>query len=213
MHRLAAALAALALAATHAAAEGERAGEFDYYVLALSWSPTWCALEGDARGAPQCSGDKGRGWVLHGLWPQNEEGWPSFCRTTARDPSRAETAAMADVMGSGGAAWHQWRKHGRCSGLSPGDYFAAAREAFAAVNRPALFDRMTQAYRLPASVVEEAFLESNPGWAADMLTITCKDGRIQEARLCLTRDLEPRRCGADAVRDCRMRDALMEPVR
>ncbi len=30
--------------------DGEKAGDFDYYVLALSWSPTWCALEGDRRG-------------------------------------------------------------------------------------------------------------------------------------------------------------------
>jgi len=28
------------------AASEARAGDFDYYVLALSWSPTWCALGG-----------------------------------------------------------------------------------------------------------------------------------------------------------------------
>lgn len=206
-------LAALLLAAAPALAEGERAGDFDYYVLAMSWSPAWCALEGEDRGSPQCAEGADFGWVLHGLWPQYEEGWPSFCRTSARDPSRAETAAMADIMGAPGAAWHQWRKHGRCAGLPPEDYFAAARAAFGAVSRPPVFDAMDQAYRLPARVVEEAFLEANPGWKADMLTITCKDGRIREARLCLTRTLEPRACGADVVRDCTMRDALMEPVR
>lgn len=206
-------LAALLLAAAPALAEGERAGDFDYFVLAMSWSPAWCALEGEDRGSPQCAEGADFGWVLHGLWPQYEEGWPSFCRTSARDPSRAETAAMADIMGAPGAAWHQWRKHGRCAGLPPEDYFAAARAAFGAVSRPPVFDAMDQAYRLPARVVEEAFLEANPGWKADMLTITCKDGRIREARLCLTRTLEPRACGADVVRDCTMRDALMEPVR
>ncbi len=119
------------IAAGSAVAEGERAGEFDYYVLSLSWSPTWCALEGDRRGSPQCDADSDFGWVLHGLWPQYENGWPSYCRTGHRNPSRAETAAMADIMGSGGSAWHQWNKHGRCSGLSPDDYFALAREAYA----------------------------------------------------------------------------------
>ncbi len=39
---LSAALLALLLAATPAAAEGERPGEFDYYVLALSWSSSFC---------------------------------------------------------------------------------------------------------------------------------------------------------------------------
>ena len=37
---------------------------------------------------------------------------------------------MADIMGSGGSAWHQWKKHGRCSGLSPDDFFALSREAY-----------------------------------------------------------------------------------
>jgi len=45
------------------------AGEFDYYVMSLSWSPNWCALEGDARGSPQCDDSADFGWVLHGLWP------------------------------------------------------------------------------------------------------------------------------------------------
>ena len=132
--------AALLLSASLACAEGERAGDFDYYVLSLSWSPTFCALEGEARGNPQC--DRPLGWVLHGLWPQYDTpssseaighrhgGWPSFCRTTERNPSRAETAAMADIMGSSGSAWHQWKKHGRCSGLSSDDYFALSRLAY-----------------------------------------------------------------------------------
>ncbi len=205
-------LAALPAFALPAFAEGERAGAFDYYVLALSWSPTWCALEGADRGAPQCDAGRGLTWVLHGLWPQHEEGWPSWCRTAARDPSRAETAAMADIMGAPGAAWYQWQKHGRCSGLAPRDYFAAARAAFDAVNPPDALERLDRAVRLPAAVVEEALLEANPGWTADMVTITCRDGRIHEARLCLTRDLEPRRCGADVARDCTLRDALLDPA-
>ena len=204
-------LAVLILWAMPAFAEGEQAGEFDYYVLSLSWSPTWCALEGERRGSPQC--DRPFGWVLHGLWPQYERGWPSFCRTVQRDPSRGETAAMEDIMGTPGAAWYQWKKHGRCSGLAPEDYFAAARAAFASVNRPEIFRRLPRALELPATVIEDAFIEVNPGWEPDMLTITCKSGRIQEARLCLTRDLEPRICGPDVVRDCTMQDALMEPIR
>ncbi len=199
--------------ATAAHAEGERAGDFDYYILSLSWSPTWCALEGDARQSPQCDADRDLGWVLHGLWPQYDQGWPSYCRTRERDPTRSETAAMADVMGTSGLAWHQWQKHGRCSGLSAEAYFETARAAYDAVVRPPVFRQLDRAVRLPAAVVEEAFLEVNPDWTADMVTITCKSGRIQEARLCLTRDLEPRECGADVVRDCSMDDALFDPIR
>ncbi|MDU8911875.1 ribonuclease T2 [Aestuariicoccus sp. MJ-SS9] len=201
----------LFLSAGLARAEGEAAGDFDYYVLSLSWSPTWCALEGDARRSPQCDAD--HGWILHGLWPQYHQGWPSYCRTGQRPPPRSMTAAMADIMGTAGLAWHQWKKHGSCSGLSASAYFEAARAAYEAVNRPALLRKLTEPVRLPARVVEEAFLKANPEWEPDMLTITCKAGRIQEARLCLLRDLTPVPCGQDVVRDCTMRDALLDPVR
>ena len=207
-------IAAAALAfGLPAHAEGERAGDFDYYVLALSWSANWCALEGDDRDDPQC--DRGRGvtWVVHGLWPQYEDGWPSYCRTGERDPSRGETAAMADVFGGAGSAFYQWKKHGRCSGLSSRDYYATARAAFDSITLPPVFDALRKDVKLPASVVEEAFLEANPGLMRDQITITCTDGMIQEARICLSKDLEPRRCGDDTIRDCRMKDAVMEAVR
>lgn len=210
--RLLAALMALALLTPSAHAEGEAAGDFDYYLLALSWSPGWCAAEGRARNSPQCDADRDLGWVMHGLWPQYEDGWPSYCRTAARNPSRAETAAMADIMGDGGAAWYQWKKHGRCAGLDPADYFALARRAYGSVTRPEVFRKLENPVRLPASVVEEAFLKANPELSPDMLTVTCKSGRIQEVRLCLTRDLAPRRCAADTRRDCTASDALMPPI-
>ena len=196
-----------------AQAEGERAGDFDYYVLSLSWSSAWCALEGDARNDPQCDPGRGLTFVLHGLWPQYEDGWPSFCRTVERDPTRAETAAMADIMGGAGLAFYQWKKHGRCSGLSPVDYYRTAREAYQRVQIPDLFQDVSKRLDVPASVIEAAFLEANPGLSRDQITITCKDGRIEEARICLTPDLDFRRCGDDVIRDCRLSKAVLEPVR
>jgi len=123
------------------------------------------------------------------------------------------TAAMADIMGTSGLAWHQWKKHGVCTGLVAQDYFALSRHAYENVVLPVVFRRLERAVKLPASVVEDAFLKANPEWEPDMLTITCKDGYIQEARLCLSRDLKPVPCGQDVVRDCRMRDAVFMPVR
>jgi ribonuclease T2 len=195
-----------------ASAEGDRAGAFDYYVMALSWSPTWCDIEGRAEGADQCAPDRDLGWVLHGLWPQYERGWPSDCPTSEPDPSRRLTATMAEVMGSGGLAWYQWKKHGRCAGLHPRDYFALAREAFGSVTRPEVFRRLDGDVRLPARVVEEAWLASNPSLAPDMLTVTCRDGFVQEVRICLTKALVPRYCGADVVRDCTLGDALLPAI-
>ena len=92
------------------------------------------------------------------------------------------------------------------------DYFDLSREAYDAVNRPQIFRKMTQDLRMPASVIEEAFLKDNPDLSSDMVTITCKDGRIQEARICLTRNLEPRSCGRDAARDCTLSSAVMDSI-
>ena len=206
-------LVALLLSAGIAQADGEKAGDFDYYVMSLSWSPTWCALEGDRRGSPQCEDNADFGWVLHGLWPQYENGWPSYCRTSERNPSRSDTAAESDLFGSSGSAWHQWNKHGRCSGLSADDYYALSREAYSRINRPEILRKLTDPVKVPAHVIEQAFLEANPALKADQITITCKAGRIQEARVCLTRDLQLRDCGRDVSRDCRMQDALLDPIR
>lgn len=189
------------------------AGDFDYYVLSLSWSPTWCAIEGDARHSPQCDETRDHGWVLHGLWPQYHRGFPSHCQSAERPPSRSMTEEMADIMGTSGLAWYQWKKHGACSGLTAPAYYALSREAYGRVARPKVFRKLKDPVRLPALVVEEAFLKANPHLEPDMITITCRDGRIQEARVCLSKSLDPVPCGQDVVRDCRMKDALFDPVR
>nr|WP_231704025.1 ribonuclease T2 [Cochlodiniinecator piscidefendens] len=194
-------------------ADGEPAGDFDYYVLSLSWSPNWCALEGDGRNAPECEEGAELGWIMHGLWPQYEQGWPSYCNTVERNPSRSDTAEMADIMGSGGLAWHQWNKHGRCSGLSSDAYYALSREAYELVTRPTAFRRLQDDIRLPASVVQGAFLAENGGMTEDGLTVTCRENFIQEVRICLTPDLEFRTCGQDTIRDCSLSSATMHPLR
>lgn len=194
-------------------ADGEKAGAFDYYVLSLSWTPTWCSLTGDARDAPDCESGANVGWKLHGLWPQYHRGWPSFCATSQHPPSRAMSDAMSDIMGSSGLARHQWRKHGRCTGLSARAYFALSRKAYEQINEPDVFEQLDRSVTLPARVIEAAFLKANPDWEPDMLTITCRAGRVAEARLCLSRALDPVPCGQDVIRDCQLQDALLESAR
>lgn len=209
-------LAVAAIGATlsgAAIAKGDKSGEFDYYVLAMSWSPNWCEIEGDAKQSEQCDASEDHGWVLHGLWPQFHRGWPSFCPTVERPPSRGMTSEMTDIMGTSGLAWHQWKKHGTCTGLSARAYYDLSREAFESVVRPNVFRKLDKSVKLPASVIEEAFLKDNPDWLKDNLTITCRDGFISEARLCLSKSLKPVPCGRDAIKDCKLKDAQFEPIR
>lgn len=199
----AAALIALALAlAAPAGAEERAAGQFDYYVLALSWSPSWCADEAAAGDAPeQCAPPRDLGFTLHGLWPQDDAGgWPEYCDTPARDPSRGQTAAMRDIMGSPGLAWYQWKKHGRCSGLAANDYFNRARLAFASLRLPEDIAGQT----MTAAEIERTFLRANPSFDGDEVIVTCAANRLRELRVCLDRDLSPRPCAPDVLADaCR----------
>lgn len=206
-------LAVLASVAGPVSADQDRAGQFDYYVLSLSWSPNWCLIEGDSRNSSQCDKGLGLGWIMHGLWPQYHRGFPSFCQTAKRPPSRRMTAEMSDIMGSNGLAWHQWKKHGTCTGLSATDYYALSREAYSKVVRPKVFRKLTRPVKLPALVIEEAFLKDNPNMEADGVTVTCRADKIQEVRICLSRGLDPVPCGQDVVRDCKMQNAIFAPIR
>lgn len=209
-----AALAAPLPALAQDRARGQ-AGEFDHYLLALSWIPAYCAEDGDARRDARCRDGAGVGWAVHGLWPQYEDGvWPQYCHTGERDPSRRETAAEADLFGSPGSAWHQWNKHGRCSGLSAQGYYDLVEEAVAGVALPEVFEGIDRALRVDPDVVEAAFIEANPGLTHDMLTTSCEGGDLVELRLCLSRDLEPMRCDAATLRrECRLDAATLLPLR
>lgn len=208
-----AAVLAACLFALGAEADGDRPGDFDYYVLALSWNASWCAREGDARQAEQCDPRHDHGFTLHGLWPQREAGWPQYCRSAKPDPSRRQSAAMADIMGSGGLAWHQWKKHGRCADLSGADYYALSRRAYERIVRPEVFRALPRDVSLPPKVVEAAFLEANPALQPDGVTVSCRQGMLHEVRICLARDLTPRLCSPEAARDCGSATTLLPRMR
>ncbi|MEM6635926.1 MAG: ribonuclease T2 [Pseudomonadota bacterium] len=203
----------LSLSASVVNAAGDEAGDFDYYLLALSWSPSWCEKEGDTRDAAQCDARSDLGWSLHGLWPQYLDGWPSDCPTDKADPSRSMTASMADIMGSGGLAWYQWKKHGRCSGLSAGDYFQQARNAYESVTRPDVLRQLSDPVQIDPDVIEAAFLEENSDLNPTDLVVTCSAGRIAEVRICLDKDLHARPCTGAALRSCNQDSARFPPLR
>lgn len=190
-------------------AKGEKPGVFDYYIAAFSWSPSWCARVGNRNGSDQCDVRHDFGFILHGLWPQNERGWPSYCPTDAVAPDDAALDAMADIMGSSGLARHEWKKHGVCSGMSADGYFALSRRAYEMINLP----RATRDLKISPDSVEQAMIKANPALGADGVTVTCRDGYIAEVRICLTRDLMPRDCAPDARRDCRAGPLKMPAVR
>lgn len=160
---------------------------FDFYVLALSWSPSFCALEGREKGRRQCEGPP-QGFVLHGLWPQNERGYPEFCEHPSRNAPASVIRSISGLFPEDGLARHQWRKHGTCAGLPPTAYFADVKRAVARVTIPPT-QGLKRNERVRPRDVERAFIDANPGLRPGMLAATCVRGMLQEVRVCLTRDL------------------------
>ena len=206
---LAASLILTALALSGAGADGE-AGKFDFYLLALSWSPTYCQSQGDRANRLQCDSVKPKAFVVHGLWPQYTSGYPAYCRTYIPDfVPRSLTDTILDLMPSPGLVGGQWRKHGTCSGLSQSEYLEKTRQAYERIDIPDGFEDATRRQVLSARDVEQAFVAVNPGLSANGIAVSCKKGRVAEVRICLTRSLEFRRCENVDRKGCRASRLVM----
>ena len=185
---LALALLAWVAAALPAAAQrGGTPGEFDFYVLALSWSPGYCDSDRGGRSA-QCEPGRKLGFVVHGLWPQFERGYPSSCRSGS-NPSSRVLDEIRDLYPDSGLARHEWRTHGTCSGLPPAEYFAAVRRARDKVAIPDPLVGMERGGETTPQNLERAFAAVNPGLRPDMMSVTCSRSALREVRVCLDRDL------------------------
>lgn len=199
-------LAGLLLAACGAQREDDGPGHF--YVLAVSWSPSYCAAEGAAANRRQCGARPGFGYVVHGLWPQYEEGWPEFCAPGAEEwvPDTI-VDDMLDIMPSPGLIGHQWRKHGSCSELSQEDYFALTRRAFERVALP-----VPDAARIVPQDLAGAIVSANAGLNSAAMAVTCDGEFLREIRICMGEDLAFRPCPEVTARGCTAHAVLMPPV-
>jgi ribonuclease T2 len=194
-------------------------GRFDYYALVLSWSPTYCASV-SREDRDQCNRRDGRrfAFVLHGLWPQYERGWPQDCRTRERPfvPERL-IDSMLDIMPSRRLIIHEYRKHGTCSGLSPEGYYGLSRRLFSSVKIPQRFAMPNNDFSTSPEDVVAAFVDANPELKPDMLGVACggPGNRMREVRICFTREGEPTRCGRneEQSRLCRSQRMHVPPAR
>ena len=126
-------------------------GQFDFYLLTLSWSPSFCEASAERAGQAsrndqgaasqarartqdqdaqpqsgdagdqsrrssrrsrneQC-GDRPYSFVVHGLWPQYERGFPEFCQTPAPRLNRNIVSSMLDLMPSPQLIFREWDRH------------------------------------------------------------------------------------------------------
>jgi ribonuclease T2 len=186
---------------------------FDFYVLSLSWSPSYCEAEGEDANRQQCAAGRPYAFVVHGLWPQFDRGYPENCPTDQQDVSNDTLRSLYDLMPSAGLIRHQWRKHGSCSGLSQRDYFEVLRAARETVSIPQEFRRLDSYKTLDPDEAEAAFLKANPSLPAAAIAVTCDKRYLREVRVCMTTDLKFHSCPEIDRRECRLGKVVMPPVR
>jgi len=195
--RLLAALLAAACALP-ALARDDRPGLFDYYVLSLSWSPEYCAGRG-GNDPVQCATGRQLGFVLHGLWPQFERGYPASCGR-AKLPAGVRDQ-YESLYPSPKLIGHEWNKHGTCSGLAPEAYLALSAKLKQGLKIPASFQRPQQPVRVTPGQFEAEFHRANPGLAKDSVLPVCGAGGrfLREARVCYAKDGTSRSCSREAI--------------
>ena len=192
-------------------------GEFDYFVLSLSWSPSFCE-EAEERGRSgraqqaQCGG-RPYSFVVHGLWPQYEHGFPEYCQRPSPRLDRNIMNSMLDLMPAPRLIYNEWDKHGTCSGLSERAYFETVRKARDAIKIPPEFQQLSESKTIAPTDIEKAFIRANPGLTDAAIAVTCNRTRLSEVRICLNKDLQFRDCEEIDRRACRRDQVTMPPMR
>ena len=186
---------------------------FDYYVMTLSWAPGFCDLGGQETASPECVVGSGQGFVVHGLWPNNEyrpnpEGCPG------EDASPADLADQHGLYPNDRLAAYEYRKHGTCTGLSAHDYFATVRSVRQRLNIPTMLQAPREQLRLSPQDLEQAFIEANVNLRSDNMAVTCSNGEFIDVRFCLSKDLTAYAiCRKVARHSCQRESIVVAPVR
>jgi len=187
-------------------------GQFDFYVLALSWSPTFCEEQrerGVRKADPQCG--RPLAFVVHGLWPQYEQGFPSYCQVPAPKLDRAQIGRALDLMPSPSLVLREWDRHGTCSGLAAAAYFETARKARALIKIPADYLEPTAPASVTPDEIAEAFVKANPGLSRDAMAVACDKTRLTEVRVCVAKDFTFHAC-PDVARHACTREKIAMPA-
>ncbi|MBD2627717.1 ribonuclease T2 family protein [Trichormus variabilis] len=177
-------------------------GKFDFYVLTLSWSPDHCARNGN-RDPQQCKPGRKYGFVLHGLWPQYQKGYPANCTTEKLPPLVKQK--FRGLFPNETLYNHEWEKHGTCSGKNPIEYLALSRQLKYSLVIPTDYNRPDKPFRTTVKDLKNAFVTANSKFTADSIAPYCSDsGRfLQEVFFCYSKDGKAGICSEDILKRSR----------
>lgn len=161
-----------------------------FYMLALTWAPQDCGVNGENPGyAVQCKAND-FGFVLHGLWPNGAaRRHPRYCgpapAISAATVRKYSCMTPAPVM-----LQHEWAAHGTCGWDSPEAYFAQAATLWHGLTLPPM-DQPS----LTAGQIRDAFAAANPGVPREGVYIKTAEGsRLEDVRLCYDLTYRPTAC-------------------
>ena len=191
-------------------------GDFDYFLLSLSWSPDYCASNGNDD-PQQCSVGKKLGFVLHGLWPQNIHGYPSNC---SQEPLPAKVREQFPGLYPNDALYtHEWSKHGTCSGVSAYEYLSFTQLLKQSVQIPTAYRSPEKPFRRSTAQLKKDFSAANPGFSVDMVEPSCSgSGRyLKEVYICFSKQGNAMACSPEvhktALKSCAAADFLVRNTR
>ncbi len=188
-------------------------GQFDYYVLSLSWAPQFCAGPGvAAANQKECASGQKIGFVVHGLWPEASQGQSPESCAPAKSVPRAVINFILPYMPSQSLIQHEWATHGTCTGLTPSQYFSNVLQARSDVQIPVQFVALEETTLESPGLVESQFAESNPAFPDGSIRTACRGGALTEVRICFDKNLKPRTCAATAG-ECTSQQRSIRPPR
>ena len=183
-------------------------GNFDYYLLALSWAPNYCAGHPTDHSS-ECKIGGHTAFVLHGLWPQANSGAPPMSCSTAPPVAAATVDHMLNFMPSRGLIQHEWQKHGTCSALSAQDYFARVEQAFKHVHVPEQYPKLDHEQQFSVQDLEKSFADANHA-PPQAFRVSCHAGELVSLEVCLDKNLQYQSC-TQSVRECPVNQVDMRP--
>ena len=152
------------------------------------------------RSAMQPAPGRPYAFVLHGLWPQYERGWPQDCRSPDRGfvPRPGGRAACSTSCRASGWSSTSTASTAPAPGLGVDGYFDLARRLYEKVKIPPRFVGLTDPRTTvsPGELMQE-FMAANPKLEPDMIVVQCggAGNRLKEVRICFDKGGDFRACG------------------
>jgi ribonuclease T2 len=196
-------LAAVPFTSSASAQDKGQPGHFDFYLMNLSWSSEFCSIQGTS---PECAAHPG--FILHGLWTQNNDGtYPVFC---SEEPAPANLAQNLDITPDISLLQHEWAKHGTCAGVGPQRFFAMEHQAFHSLKIPTQFEHIDHEISLTPNAILDLFAQANPNFPLGSILLSCGRNHLTAIEACFSKDLKPIAC--QGLRGCRANSVEIEPA-